>query len=169
MYCPNCGFLNEDAASSCSKCYISLSSTPLKDIGKSPYVGFWKRFRAHLTDWLAVSLLIFVIEICVGILGIFIPWLLSDIIISLLSLIAIVLYFAGFESSTYQGTIGKQGVGIKITDLEGNRITFWRALFRYVVKMITALMLGIGYLAIPFSKKKQGLYDIAAGTVVVYK
>ncbi|MDI3486895.1 MAG: hypothetical protein PWQ50_2115 [Methanolobus sp.] len=120
MYCPNCGFLNEDDAPSCSKCYINLSSTSLKDIEKSPYVGFWKRFRAHLADWLAVSLLLFVIEICVGALGIFIPQLLSDLIISLLSLIAIVLYFAGFDSSTYQGTIGKQGVGIKITDLEGN-------------------------------------------------
>jgi uncharacterized RDD family membrane protein YckC len=30
-------------------------------------------------------------------------------------------------------------------------------------------MLGIGYLPILFSKKKQGLYDMVAGTVVVYK
>jgi uncharacterized RDD family membrane protein YckC len=161
--------MNEDAASSCSKCDTSLSSIYLQDIEQSPYVGFWNRFYAAFIDGIALQILSFAIGIGVGILGIFIPWLLSDFILILLGLSAVVLYYAGFESSTYQATIGKQVIGIKVVDLEGNRISFGKAFFRYVIKIVTALMLGIGYLAIIFSKKKQGLHDMAVGLVVVYK
>jgi uncharacterized RDD family membrane protein YckC len=169
MYCPNCGFLNEDAAFSCSKCDTSLSSISLKYIEQSPYVGFWRRFGAFFIDWIAVSILSSVIGIVVVVLGIAFPWLLSETILNLFSVLVAFLYYASFESSIYQATIGKRAVGIKVTDLKGNRISFKKAFFRVFIKSITGLMLGIGYLAIPFSKKKQGLYDMAAGTVVVYK
>ena len=36
-------------------------------------------------------------------------------------------YFALMESSHRQGTVGKQVVKIKVTDLAGNRISFGRA------------------------------------------
>jgi uncharacterized RDD family membrane protein YckC len=167
MYCPNCGFKNEDTVLSCSKCDTNLSSIPLEGIRKSPYVGFWNRFYAAFIDWIVSNILVLILGIGLGLFGIFIPWLVSDISILLFSILVAFIYHAGFESSKYQATIGKQVIGIKVTDLEGNRISFGRAFFRHFTKVVTSIMLGIGYFAIIFSKKKQGLYDMAAGTVVI--
>nr|WP_319506120.1 RDD family protein [uncultured Methanolobus sp.] len=161
--------MNEDTAFSCSKCDTNLSSIPLQGIGQSPYVGFWKRFTAAGIDTIILNVLAFVIGISVVILDIFLSFSPSELTLDLFLLFIVFLYYIGFESSEKQATPGKQVVGIKVTDIRGNRISFGRAFFRYVIKFVTALMLGIGYLAIIFSKKKQGLYDMAAGTVVVYK
>ncbi len=47
-----------------------------------------------------------------------------------------------FNSSKYQGTPGKLLVGIKITDMNGERISFWRSLGRhYVMNLFSFLML----------------------------
>jgi uncharacterized RDD family membrane protein YckC len=85
-----------------------------------------------------------------------------------ISTLVATLYFGYFESSKKQATLGKQALGIKVTDLEGNRISFGKAVARYVLKIITSLVLAIGFIAIAFTEKKQGLYDLAVGTVVVY-
>jgi uncharacterized RDD family membrane protein YckC len=60
-------------------------------------------------------------------------------------------------------------MGIKVTDLKGNRISFAKAFMRHISKLITTAFFGIGYLTIIFSKKRQGLYDMIVGTVVVYR
>ena len=44
------------------------------------------------------------------------------------------LYFAILESSQIQGTLGKQIVGISVTDLRGNKISFGKATARYFGK-----------------------------------
>ena len=51
--------------------------------------------------------------------------------------------------------------GLKVTDVEGNKIGFGKANGRYWSKIITALILG--YIMVAFTKKKQGLHDIIAG------
>ena len=77
------------------------------------------------------------------------------------------IYFAVFEASRKQGTLGKLAVGIKVTDLNGNRIGFGRASGRYFGKYISATIIGIGYLMAAFTKRKQGLHDLMAGCLVV--
>lgn len=77
------------------------------------------------------------------------------------------LYYALMESSQRQATLGKLAAGIKVTDLNGNRISFLQATGRYFAKILSGLMFGIGYLMIIFTEKKQGLHDILAGTLVV--
>ena len=79
------------------------------------------------------------------------------------------LYFALMESSRFQGTLGKMAVQIKVTDLEGNRLTFGRATGRHFGKIVSGLTLGIGYIMAAFTEKKQGLHDIMAGCLVVRK
>ncbi len=75
------------------------------------------------------------------------------------------LYFAIFESSTRSATLGKQLLGLKVVDLEGQRIGFWRATARYFSRLI----LRIGALLIFFTKKKQALHDKIARVVVIQK
>jgi len=86
-----------------------------------------------------------------------------------INIAAVMLYWGLFESSPLQATPGKMVLRIKVTDIEGNRISFWRAVGRYFSKIVSGLILGIGYLMIAFTEKKQGLHDIMAGTLVVIK
>ncbi|MDK2826256.1 MAG: hypothetical protein PWQ44_1436 [Methanolobus sp.] len=167
MFCPKCGNFNEDTAVSCSVCNTNLSSISLKDTEQSPYVGFWIRFGARVIDVVLLDIIALIYGFVSGVLFQGSPLLYIYVVLG--TFIIAILYFAGFESSKKQATIGKQALGIKVTDYDGSRISFGKAVLRFIVKDITALMLGIGYLAIIFSEKKQGLYDMAAGTVVVYK
>jgi Predicted membrane protein/domain len=77
------------------------------------------------------------------------------------------LYFAICESSAWQATIGKLALGIRVTDLQGRRISFLRALGRYGAKFISAIILGIGFIMVAFTRRKQGLHDLIAGTLVL--
>src|SRR5215831_19881001 len=43
-------------------------------------------------------------------------------------------YFAGMEGSRLQGTLGKPAMGIKVTNLNGERMAFGRATGRYFLK-----------------------------------
>ena len=80
-----------------------------------------------------------------------------------------VIYHAVMESSNIQGTFGKMILKIKVTDINGNRLSFIRAALRAFGKIISIFTLGIGFLPILFTKNRQSLHDIIAGTVVVNK
>jgi uncharacterized RDD family membrane protein YckC len=77
------------------------------------------------------------------------------------------LYFAVCESSAWQATVGKLAMGIRVTDLDGDRIGFWRALGRYAAKIVSWMVLALGFLMIGWTRRKQGLHDMLAGTLVL--
>ena len=143
------------------------------------YAGFWNRFAAFSIDTvvtviggllIAAPIFAFVL---LSILGgsddsdAMFPAL--QLINNLIGAVASWLYFALMESSRYQGTVGKLVVQIKVTDLEGNQLTFRRATGRYFGKFLSGLLLGIGYLMAAFTDKKQALHDMLAGCLVVRK
>ena len=135
------------------------------------YAGFWRRLVAYLIDYLVVivgSLVVgFVIGVIAGATGaeeIDGPWLAA---IYAAAIAGYYLYYALMESSSHQATVGKIALGIKVIDLEGNRLTFWRALGRSVAKIISAITLFIGYIMAAFTKRKQALHDKIANTLVV--
>lgn len=80
-----------------------------------------------------------------------------------------ILYYAIMESSKAQGSVGKMAVGIKVTDMDGNRINFGKALLRSIGKIISGMIMAIGYLMAAFTEKKQALHDMIATTLVVKK
>jgi uncharacterized RDD family membrane protein YckC len=77
------------------------------------------------------------------------------------------LYSALQESSETQATFGKKMMGIVVTDLDGNRISFGRATGRHFAKIPSACVLLIGYIMAAFTERKQALHDMMAGTLVV--
>jgi uncharacterized RDD family membrane protein YckC len=81
--------------------------------------------------------------------------------------LVVFLYYGVFEASTLQGTLGKQLLGLRVTDLKGRRLPTWRAWFRQVAKLATVAMSGLGYLPALFTVKAQTIHDIIAGTLVV--
>jgi len=79
------------------------------------------------------------------------------------------LYYACFESSSRQATPGKQVLGLKVTNLKGKKIGFWRASARYFGKFLSRLLFCFGFLMVFFTKKKQALHDKMAAALVTQR
>jgi uncharacterized RDD family membrane protein YckC len=78
------------------------------------------------------------------------------------------LYFALLESSEWQGTAGKRALGLIVTDMNGQRVTFMRATGRHFAKIVTSFIpLGIGYAMAGFTQKRQALHDMIASCLVL--
>ncbi len=87
--------------------------------------------------------------------------------VGLFELVIAWLYFVLFETSQKQATLGKMLVEIKVTDINGNRLGFGQATGRYFSKMISMIILGVGYFFPLWTPRKQALHDIIAGTLVL--
>lgn len=135
------------------------------------YAGFWKRFFAMLIDSAILSIVFLFLGILVfmGALsgsGLAEPMALG---FNVMAWVITTLYFAVMESSDSQATLGKMALGIKVTDSQGRRLTFANALLREVFKIVSTIIIYIGYIMAAFTEKKQALHDIMAGTLVVDK
>jgi uncharacterized RDD family membrane protein YckC len=76
------------------------------------------------------------------------------------------LYHAVLESSARMGTFGKMMFEIAVTDLAGQKISFFKASLRYWAKVLSTLCLFLGFLPAFFTKNKRAFHDFAAGTIV---
>jgi uncharacterized RDD family membrane protein YckC len=134
------------------------------------YADFGKRFLATLLDGVILAIISILINIVVGIaLTLINNDTLANLVGNLVGITIGWLYYTIQESSPKQATLGKQALGIVVTDLNGKRISFVKATIRYFSKFISALILFIGYIMAAFTEKKQALHDIIAGTLVVNK
>jgi len=152
------------------------------------YAGFWLRFVAYLIDDIIMGIAGFLISLpFIG--GIIFSAIgigddpestenivkgVTGILGSVFGLIVVIviagwLYFALMESSKKQATLGKMALGLRVTDLEGNPISFARATGRYFGKIISGMILYIGYILAGLTEKKQALHDMIAGCLVVRK
>jgi uncharacterized RDD family membrane protein YckC len=52
-------------------------------------------------------------------------------------------------------------------DENGDRIGFWRATGRYFGKILSALILGIGFMMAGWTHRRQALHDKLAGCLVI--
>lgn len=120
------------------------------------YAGFWNRAVAILIDGVLLAIVglitnILLNENAAGFVGFLVGWF----------------YFARMESSARQATFGKSAMGLVVTGIDGNRISFLRATGRYFAKWISAVILLIGYIMAAFTARKQALHDILASTLVL--
>ncbi len=194
MYCSQCGSPNPDDAKFCARCGASLQTlgnVPLLPVTAMPaaksveYAGFWRRFVAYVVDRVIIG-----VPFSIIILAFMVPSIISlcsnslspedfpltivTFILGWLWLIALVvivhvLYFALFESSRLQATPGKLLIGIVVTDLQGQRVSFLRALARNLAKILSHMIFNIGFIMAAFTARKQGLHDILTECLVVMK
>ncbi len=137
------------------------------DMDESPrprvdYAGFGTRFIAWLIDGVIISLLGWLMGIFLGVNAFEASWgvIWFNNILSLL-------YFIVMEGGSKNATIGKQLVGIRVTDMQGAPIGYDKAALRNICKILSALILLIGFIMIAFTERKQGLHDSIANTLVV--
>lgn len=141
--------------------------------GKLEYGGFFVRFAASIVD----GILILLIDAAMFIIAMVLFMLIGESsetakgIISFCLLIAcgVVpwLYFAMAESSEKQTTLGKRLFGLKVTNLNGERISFGRATGRFIAKVLSQFPLVVGHLLALVTEKRQAFHDLLAGTIVV--
>ncbi len=190
MYCSRCGTWVPAGAPVCPSCGTEQAgappSPPVRAVAAaaadvSPpaaavavrYGGFWRRFAAGCVDALV---LFFPNAILRELSGLPSPLSLrplpDDMLGRSLMMTAIMTlvtwwYCARLESSHWQGTLGQQLLGMRVTDLAGRRISFLRATARYFGQWLSLLLCGVGYLFNLWTSRRQTLHDIVAGCVIV--
>lgn len=149
---------------------VPTSVDRVAEVGSSPestaaYAGFWQRLAAFLVDRCVAE---FAVLFGAGFLASMIG-MESETggIYLLLRPVPLWLYFSLQESSRAQATVGKQLFKIKVTDLHKGRISFLRASGRHFGKVLSGILLGIGFIMAAFTPRKQALHDMMAGCLVV--
>ena len=132
--------------------------------GTTNYAGFWIRLLASFIDGLIIQIPLFAIFFIIGFELLFE----NETFLNLIGILLQLCYFIYFESSESQATPGKMACGIIVIGTYG-RLTVKHALGRYFSRLLSMITLGIGYLMIGFTEKKQGLHDKVADTYVIYK
>ncbi len=132
------------------------------------YAGFWIRFWATIIDSLIWSPMVLIVVFLINVMNVsrndtaFIT-----VVVLVINQILAWLYSALFESGGWQATPGKRLLGLRVTGLNGDRISFGRASGRYFSKLLSILTFYIGYIMAGLTENKQGLHDMVAGTLVL--
>jgi len=181
MRCAKCGSKHAMDAKFCGACGNPAPQGSSYDPQVPALIGagFWMRFGAIVVDSVLLGIAGTIIGALIGgglgfILGA------ADMGLHAIQVVAGIsgyivgitlnwLYFTLMESSSTQATIGKMALGIKVADLNGNKISFGKANGRHWGKLLSFVTLWIGFIMAGFTRNKQALHDILAGTLVVRK
>ncbi|HEY6986256.1 MAG TPA: RDD family protein [Rhodanobacteraceae bacterium] len=141
--------------------------------GAAIHAGFWRRCAAYTIDYFITLVASYVVGLIAG-FGLAVGQgaagaMAAPTVGGILGLIVGWLYFALQESSAAQATLGKRALGIKVTDDSGRRIGFGRATGRFFGKLLSGLILAIGFMLAGWTARKQALHDMLAGTLVVFR
>jgi uncharacterized RDD family membrane protein YckC len=199
-FCSNCGQAFSVVAAAPPMRMLSASAAPMAGgaaipayavpaaVPRAEYAGFWLRLVAFVIDNVLLGLGFFLVVIPLLFLtgfrtffdefdpgeslndaGIFM--LIVFFFLAATGALALTwLYHALMECSEWQATLGKKALGLVVTDMAGQRVSFGRATGRHFAKIITNLVsfgIGLGYLMAAFTAKKQALHDIIAGCLVL--
>jgi uncharacterized RDD family membrane protein YckC len=181
IFCNRCGAQNAPTVQFCSNCGTALGVAPAgvrpAPVAAVHWAGFWIRFIAIIIDVILIQIVLSPLRM-MGFVGGVLGSRMHTPVPGLASLFAIVpgisvlvswLYEALMESSAQQATLGKMIFGLKVTDLQGNRISFARATGRHFAKIISAMIILIGFIMAGLNERKQALHDMIAGTLVRYR
>lgn len=168
------------------------------------YAAFWHRVKAFIFDYLVILGYLFGITLLFLIInrfsdrlqGLFASRIQAQAAGLVILTLPVILYFAISESSNQQATWGKQRVGLRVTDVNGERIIFRRSFARTLLKFVpwelshtliwnisfspeasstmvnygfglVYVLIGLNVASMIMTKKHQTIYDLIAKTYVV--
>ena len=127
------------------------------ELGGQP-AGFWRRFGGALIDGIVVGVVNGILRAICGTAG------------EGLGILISLAYFTYFHGRTGQ-TPGNAVLGIRVVDVRdrpGQPIGYGRAALRWLVSIVSAIVLLLGYLWMLWDPRKQTWQDKAAGSVPVH-
>jgi uncharacterized RDD family membrane protein YckC len=123
-----------------------------------PPAGFWRRLAGALIDGILLGIVDTILRIILGDFG------------QLLGLLISIGYFTYFHGTTGQ-TPGNAAVGIRVVDARdnlGRPIGYSRAFVRWLVSLLSALAVLLGFLWMLWDPNKQTWHDKAAASLPIY-
>jgi uncharacterized RDD family membrane protein YckC len=189
QFCQKCGDglsvgLTQVSPAVPTQVYATAPAVAYSTVPTAPYGGFWIRLLAHLIDHVilgAVAAPLFFILVLPAMLRVIneaernqepSPEMIVAIVSSIFIYVVLAfvgqwLYEALLTSSSWQGTLGKRVLQLKVTDELGNRIGFGRATGRFFAKILSSMFFCIGFIMVGLTDRKRGLHDMLAGTLVM--
>jgi uncharacterized RDD family membrane protein YckC len=168
MQCKICGQDNPAEAHFCANCGAKLvarvepasavtvpSPPPAAPEVAVEYMGFWIRLAASIIDYVIIAVISFILTLFAygpaSMFVIFLVWLYYWL-------------FTGLKGQT----LGKMAVGIKVINAQGEKPGLGYAALREVLgKLISTVVLYLGFIWVAVDRQKQGWHDKIAGTYVV--
>jgi uncharacterized RDD family membrane protein YckC len=119
--------------------------------------GFWRRFAGAFIDGVVLGIASGILR---GVLGTGAGTGLGFVVGAV--------YFTAFIGAERGQTLGQMALGIRVVGLDtGSSIGYGRAFIRWLVSLISAAVILLGYLWMLWDKEKQCWHDKAANDVVV--
>lgn len=151
------------------------------------YAGFWQRFSAWMIDLIILMIPSMIAAYLLGGLEAYMHLLnqvqagadmstaLRDYAAAsessqVASVVIGFIYYTVFEASKWQATPGKLALRLRVTDVNGHRVTLGRSAARNAVRLtilLIALIPFVCYLAVAWTQRKQGFHDMIASTLVL--
>jgi len=156
----------------CSNCKIAYAQKLREGVASSAtftYAGFWIRFVAWVIDFFILLVAGVVAQLP------FVRMLQSRRIEDTLMAMGAVYLIDMAIGATYEGvfvsrfgaTPGKMALELKVVRPDGGPVSLGRAVGRYFAKMVSAIVLMIGYIMVGFDSEKRALHDMLCDTRVV--
>lgn len=165
------GYPEADIVSGMAAVYDEGTSPGMASVAR--FAGFWIRVVAALIDGIIMSVAGSIAGVLLSMLmfaGIrpyddtFFPF----VIVSYVVQTGIVWAYNILMIHHKGATIGKMALGLKVVSADGGRAALGKIVLRETIgKFVSGITLCIGFMMVGWTKKKQGLHDMIAGTVVV--
>lgn len=121
-----------------------------------PRAGFWIRFGAALIDGIILGVINFILRGAVGTAGQGLDFVVGAVYV--------IVFFGGARGQTP----GFRVAGIRVISMDdGGPIGYGRATIRWIVGIVSALAILIGYFWMLWDRQKQTWHDKASVSVVV--
>lgn len=124
--------------------------------GSGPRAGFWSRFGAAFVDGLIIGLINLILVTAFKATG------------DLIGLVISISYFTVLEGGPRGQTLGKQALGIRVIDADtGGPIGYGRGFVRYIGRILSSVVILLGYFWMLWDRERQCWHDKLAGDFVV--
>jgi uncharacterized RDD family membrane protein YckC len=179
QYCSECGqpwppgdlarFGERLICSNCKIAYAQKLREGVASAGTFVYAGFWIRFAATLLDWVVLFVAGVVIQL------LFIPMTRGGRMDRALMALGFEYLIGLAIGATYEGvfvsrmgaTPGKLALDLKVVRPDGGPLSLGRAVGRYFAKIVSGIILMIGYIMAGFDSQKRALHDLLCDTRVI--
>src|SRR5580704_5698921 len=179
QYCSECGrpwpldelahFADRLICANCKNAYAQKLREGVAAESTFVYAGFWIRFVAVLIDGVILYVAGMVVQLPLAgllrssqtdvmLLGAGIAYLIE---------MAIGATYEGVFVSRFAATPGKMALNLKVVRADGSPVSLGRAFGRYFAKVLSGLILCIGFIMAGFDSQKRGLHDMLCDTRVI--